>query len=96
LQADAEDSCNNETESPNVPEDPKKKNPKDEFETAKKSNPQILSDRKQTPIYPHTPVKVYKNAKESKSDIVRDFNPARRLLPRFHKLLFDFVTIYSK
>jgi hypothetical protein len=43
LQADAEDSCNNETESPNVPEDPKKKNPKDEFETAKKSNPQILS-----------------------------------------------------
>jgi hypothetical protein len=73
LQADAEDSCNNETESPNVPEDPKKNNPKDEFETAKTPKSSDSQLRKQTPIYPHTPVKVYNNAKESKSDIVRDF-----------------------
>jgi len=54
LQADAEDSCNNETESPNVPEDPKKKESffpgsfasrkaRMNLKQLKNPNPQILS-----------------------------------------------------
>jgi hypothetical protein len=43
----------------------KKNNPKDES-----SHSQL---KKHTPIFPHTPVKVYENAKESKLDITRDF-----------------------
>jgi hypothetical protein len=43
----------------------KKNNPKDES-----SHSQL---KKPTLILPNTPVKVYENAKESKSDIARDF-----------------------
>lgn len=44
LQADAEDSCNNETESPNVPEDPKKKIiQRMNLKQLKNPNPQILN-----------------------------------------------------
>jgi hypothetical protein len=51
--------------------DPKIKNQKDEDETTtKNSEPSAYL---KTPIYPHTPVKVYNNPKESKSDMARDF-----------------------
>jgi len=46
-----------------------------------------LSDSQlKTPTYPHTPVKVYNNAKESKLDIVRDFKNQTIIYMWFNKI----------
>lgn len=78
-----------ETESQNTPGDPKRNNPSlpkgggdKKDNDAKKSGDSTTK----TPIYPNTPVKIYDDAEESKSDMLKDFKDKSIIYMWFNKI----------
>jgi len=73
---------NSETESQNTPGDPKRNNNPKKDNDAKESEDSTIK----TPVYPNTPVKIYYDAQESKSDMLKDFKNKVIIYMWFNKI----------